>query len=676
MTDDSVPAEQVQALVALFGQGRFQEAAKDARALIARYPQGHRLHNILGAAEAGLGNIETALAAYRRSIEMKPDYAEAHSNMGATLFRLGRYDEAADCLRRALAIDPDHAQASGNLGAALCALGRYGEAEQVLRNALDVQPENPDLLGNLGAALKELGRIDDAAGILQAAVDAGPGSPMAYSNLAAVLLRQGQLARAEAACREALRLRPDFPDALNNLARVLVMAGRYQDAVGVCRQALSLAPDFSQARINLASALIDLGRYEDAAENCRAVLKIQPENAEAHINLGQAYYVLGRHEDAFAAFEKAVDLAPDNPVALCNYGNVLRDLGRHAEAHQNYSRAIEKHPGSAIAHLGLSRMKSFSRDDPQIAEMERQLQSGRLSNRDKVRMNFALAKAHDDLDRTDAAFARYLEANRLHRATFEYDLADERALFERIKRESLGPVEPAAGGAGRPVPVFVLGMPRSGTTLVEQILASHSQVWGAGELNFLEHAIASVPSAHPTRYPEIGRRYRAALDELAVSEPYVTDKMPLNFRWIHFITAALPDARIIHVRRDPRATCWSIFTQLFGAVGNRYGYDLAELARYYLLYRDLMAFWDRTYPGRIHHLDYEVLTTHQERETQRLIAFLGLDWEEACLDFHLTERRVSTISTGQVRNRMYAGSSDRWRRYERHLAPMLEILDV
>ena len=228
------------------------------------------------------------------------------------------------------------------------------------------------------------------------------------------------------------------------------------------------------------------------------------------------------------------------------------------------------------------------------------------------------------------------------------------------------------------MPIFVLGMPRSGTTLVEQVLASHSRVFGAGELELLESAVAAHGSTEipPSidSFTRIRDAYRQGLAKLGVAEAFVTDKMPLNFRWIGYICTALPEARIVHVQRDARATCWSCFKHYFSSRGNGFASDLRDVARYYRLYADLMAFWHDRFPGRIHDLSYEALTEHQEDQTRSLLAYLGLDWEDACLAFHLAERSVQTASATQVRQRLYQGSSEAWRRYEAHLGPMLEVL--
>ncbi|MDJ0627657.1 MAG: tetratricopeptide repeat protein [Rhodobacter sp.] len=676
MSQQTLAPDVLQVLVTLYTQGHYQELLDRARAQLGTYPRSHQLYNLVGAAEAGLGKTDAALAAYRNSIELKPDYAEAHSNLGATLHTLRRYSEAADACERAVAINPRHAQALGNLGSARIALGQFAEAQEALRQALAVVPDHPVLLNGLGVALRGMGRNTEALEALRKAAQSAHGNAGIHSNLGAVLLDLGQRDEAETACRTALGLAPDDPEVLTTLARVLAEGNRADEAEKHYRTALSRRPDYGPALTNLGALLIDRGRYRQAVETLQLALERQPENTTALTNLGQALYVLGDHAAATAATERAVSLAPDSAEAQANLGNLLSDLGRRDDAEACFRKALAAQPDNAIAHLGLSRMGQTAADDPRIPALEQAVASGRLPQGKRVAATFALAKIYDDLDRTSEAFAQYQTANALRRSQFDYDLDDDRRLFQRLKAEFADGVPPegVATAGGAPVPIFILGMPRSGTTLVEQILASHSRVFGAGELNSLQAAVNSVSTGQPGAYADIGRRYRSDLVDLGVSDPFVTDKMPLNFRWIGHICAALPDARIFHIRRDPRAVCWSIYTQLFGGDGNRYGYDLAEVAGFWRLYSDLMDHWERIFPGAICHVDYEALTEDQEAETRRMLDFAGLGWEPGCLSFHETGRRVSTASSQQVRRKMYRGSSLNWRRFEQHLGPMLEVL--
>jgi hypothetical protein len=311
-----------------------------------------------------------------------------------------------------------------------------------------------------------------------------------------------------------------------------------------------------------------------------------------------------------------------------------------------------------------------------------------ISDEETMYLDFALSKAYDDIGEIDRAFECLNEANRLKKKALGYSIERERNDFARIKswfttqgfaaRPDAAHTEP-----GTRRPIFIVGMPRSGTTLVEQILASHSQVFGAGELETVGRILNPLlkrPAAGPTdainheTFSRLRKSYLENLEALHCAEAVITDKLPGNFKCIGLLLAAMPEAKIVHLRRDPAATCWSIFKHHFGGGGHGYSYDLVDVAECYGLYADLMEFWHRTFPGRVYDLNYESLTENQEHETRSLLEYCGLDWEDQCLAFHETRRSVQTLSRQQVRQPMYQGSSQAWRKYEAHLAPMLEIL--
>jgi hypothetical protein len=331
----------------------------------------------------------------------------------------------------------------------------------------------------------------------------------------------------------------------------------------------------------------------------------------------------------------------------------------------------------------LSIVKEYQVDDPQIHQMLELLERCTASDKDRMHLNFALGKAHDGIGKHDEAFLHFSDGNRLRKEELEYDISSARAPFARIKSRFSQAVSALDGfkeseDARGQRPVFVLGMPRSGTTLVEQILASHSQVYGAGELALLGQSVNTFDwdstQLSSDQLSSIRKSYFSGLAKIGAPEPYITDKMPLNFLWIGLIFAAIPEAKVVHVKRDARATCWSNFKHYFSRKGTGFAYDLQDVAEFYKLYSDLMAFWHQKFPGQIYDLNYEMLTEHQEDETRKLIKHVGLDWEDQCLEFHKTRRAIRTASATQVRQKMYQGSSEEWRKYERHLAPMVELL--
>jgi tetratricopeptide (TPR) repeat protein len=364
----------------------------------------------------------------------------------------------------------------------------------------------------------------------------------------------------------------------------------------------------------------------------------------------------------------------------------LCEFGRYEEAIASYTSALELKPDFAEAHNNLSKLKTYTQGDPQISEILQRLSDADLTESARMHLSFALGKVYEDLGDVDQSFRYLQQGNRLRKMIIGYDINQDRELFEQIKllfkadNSQVGDMSESGGGPTRQ-PIFIIGMPRSGTTLTEQILASHSQVWGGGELEALGRILTPVmQQAITTPSKRIATEtlakcrdaYLTYLQDLPGTSSLVTDKMPPNFRWAGFLLTTMPGVKIINVRRQPVASCWSMFKMQFK--GHGYSNDLLDLAEYYKLYLDLMDFWSKEFPNRIYDLDYEALTRHQEPETRKLLEYCDLDWEPQCLEFYKTKRAVRTPSGRQVRKKMYTGSSDAWRRYETHLGPLLESL--
>ena len=508
------------------------------------------------------------------------------------------------------------------------------------------------------------GRHDVAAQLFAAILQQDPNHPVARKGLRK-LQRQSKR-------RSSPRSRDPSQDQLNSLIQ-LYSAGRLDEAEEACRNILQDFPDSILVANVLGSALQAQGKFKNAVAVFDDVIRIMPGFAEAHSNRGNALKGLGRLKESIASYDKAIELRADMADAWHNRANALKDLGNLDEAMSSYEEAIGIRPDFAAAHRGLSALKKFKANDPQVEIMERLLTDGGLHDAARTEILFALAKALEDLGEHDRCFECLEQGNRLRKKALHYDIDEDRNLFARIRELSDGDMATTSATDSAPVrPLFIVGMMRSGTSLVEQILASHSDVHGAGELETMNQLI--VPRLHSMDIDAVRQGYLEALSALDVPEGTITDKMPLNFRWTGIILAALPEARVIHVRRDPRAVCWSIYKHYFPDEGNPYAYDQNDLVEYHALYEDLMSFWHDRYPGRIYDLCYEDLTHDQEQETRKLLAFCDLDWQEQCLDFHETRRAVKTISAAQVRRKMYQGSSDAWKRYKDHLQPLIDGL--
>ena len=529
--------------------------------------------------------------------------------------------------------------------------GELGPAEALYREVLAADPGNFDSLRLLGLIAAQTGRNAEAAELIGRAVAVNAGVAETHNHLGVVLQR----------------------------------LGRAEDAVGAYVRATALNPQLAEAHNNLGAARRELGRLEPAVEAYDRAIALKPDYAEAHNNLGVALRELNRTEDAVRAFRAAVAHRPAYAKALINLGVALQELGRNDEALQALDQALALDPSSAVAWHARSDLKRFAADDPGLSRMEA-LFADATDEDQRIPLAFALGKAWLDAGEVDRAFDRFDAGNRGKRASFDYDVRTDVDLFERIAVAFSTNAVRASGGYASDLPVFVVGLPRSGTTLVEQILASHPQVRGAGELGALEGVVGDVlgEGGFPERAARlsgseseaVGRAYVAQIEPLADGRRRVVDKMPSNFRYAGLIHRILPQARIIHCRRDPADTGLSCYTKLF--TGRQpFAYDLAEFVGYYGAYEELMTHWRAVLPSDCFiEVDYEDVVADLEAQARRLIAFCGLDWNLACLDFHATQRTVRTASAAQVRRPIYGSSVGRWKAYTHRLRPLIDALDA
>lgn len=456
------------------------------------------------------------------------------------------------------------------------------------------------------------------------------------------------LERAIKCFEKALQIEPKNIDVLNNLGMALSAHGLLDRADVVFAEAAALAPASARVAYNRANFFRDAGRLEDSITTYQQVIALEPQHSSAANNLGTVLHQLGRDRDAESAYLQAVQARPE-----------------YAQAHRNLS---------AVHHYHL--------DDPLIPVIDHQL-SKTSNERDRMYLSFARSKAHEDCGEYPQAFDRLVEANAIRKKLLNYTIAADELLFTTLHDLFSEPLAPVHAQEKTSRPVFILGMMRSGTTLVEQILSSHSSVYGAGELESLGKLCLPVMEVfHDTKkHPDdavlsnIRTLYLSELNKLSQGAAVVTDKMPSNFLWIGFILSSLPEAKIIHMRRDPVATCWSIFKHYFSSDGNGYAFDLNDVASYWHMYSKLMKHWHELYPGRILDVPYETLTEEPDLWSRKIVAFADLPWEDACLDFHLNKRAVRTASASQVRRKMYKGSSEAWRKFEAQLEPLRKALE-
>jgi tetratricopeptide (TPR) repeat protein len=571
------------------------------------------------------------------------------------------------------------------LGSSLGQQGRPAEALGYLESAAEGTPRNPDAHYALGMALTALRRWDEAAGAYRRVLGLAPRHAFAYNNLGVVLRESGALALAIACFREALAIEPGFDDAAGNLARALLEADRPADALPLAQALEGAAPGQAALGMLQARILRKLGRSAEAVPLLREVVGRNPGHADALYALGQAQKEAGRHEAAVETFTGVNLSGPVKARFDSAAGIALMELGRLEAARAAFERAVAADPAQSGAWLQLSGLRDFAADDPAITAMEGCLAGPELPERSRAEINFALGRALEGAGAHGRAFAHYLAGNAVMRARAGSEIDAVLATHEALRQRFSGPAAQslaAVADEAGPQPIFIVGMPRSGTTLVEQILSGHPEVQGAGELKLLHEATLAVVTPYPDGLAGLGgeglsaiaARYRKGLAKHGPAARFVTDKMPVNYEKLGLIAEAFPTAPIIHLRRDPLDSCLSCFATLFSR-GQKFSYDLEELGRYYRLYEALMAHWRAVLPaGRLLDVAYEELVTDPEGQVRRLLDHCGLDWSTDCLRFHEQERPVLTASAAQVRRPLYSSSIGRWRRFEAQLQPLIKAL--
>jgi tetratricopeptide (TPR) repeat protein len=637
-------------------------------------------HNILGVALHAAGQSGAALNSLDNALRLKPDYADACSNRGMMLFDLARYQEAMASLERALALNPLHVQACNNLGNVYLKLKLAGRAAECYRRAIALVPQYAEAHNNLGNALHALGNLEEAAASYRQAVRHRPDYAEALSNLASVQQELGLLDKAQDNCRRALTLDPHCAKAHANLARVLQERGEIDAALGSFARALELAPAMPEALSNLGNALRELGRLDEAEAYCRRAIAVQPNFTEAHVNLGLVQRQQGLTAAAQESCRTALEIEPGLVGAIEFDADLSADCGRFAEAEAGYCRALSLAPQSVQSWAGIARVRKMGPDDTAWRTSVEALLAQGMAPRKETTLRYALGKYWDDLGEYDAAFGHYRRANELSRSYTRPYLPDrEAARIDALTRtyDAAWFGREHAGALSSTRPVFIIGMPRSGTSLAEQIIASHPDAYGAGELPFWTAAAPGFDASSAdagSRLTDLARRYLASLEGFPGDAQYVADKMPGNFNCLGLIHAALPNARFIHMRRNPVDTCLSIYFQHFNT-DHTYANDLSHLAHYYAGYLRLMSHWRAVLPAHaMLEVPYEELVSGQESWSRRMIEFIGLPWDSRCLDFHESRRAVGTASNWQVRQKMHTASVARWRRYEAWVAPLMHLL--
>jgi Flp pilus assembly protein TadD len=688
------PAKAIEMAGQLYSRGQFAPAARVCQQIIEARPGNSDAHNILGVTLAAMGRVDDAVAAVRRAIKINAQAASYHANLGEILRQAGRAAEAAEALEEAIKIDPNNPQALNNLGIINYERGNFVEAVGLYRRALKERPNMAEALNNLGNALRMTGDLDGAIQAYQEALTCRENYPEAYNNLGTLLQQDKKLEEAEHALRKAIQQNPRYVEAHNNLAQLLSAQKKETEALRVLGDALKFAPKNVQTLLITAKIQLRRGTFQAADQAVRLALQEEPENAEGLTILGQVLHETDRYDEAIEVLDRALKHSPDSPEALNFYGVALKSVGRLEEARDYILKALKLNDAMYGAYANLNDLVDFSEGigDELFNRMEAIFESVPSPEAEPfLALHFAYAKALDDRGQHERALDHYIIGGKMKRAQLNYDESETHGFFDNIRKAF--PKEMFENrkydGLDDDRAVFIVGMPRSGSTLVEQILSSHPDVYGAGEVKYLTRALGQLRDRFPSlpKYPEmvekvtpaqleiVAKNYQKALGSGAVGAKKITDKLLTNYFFVGLINLLFPRAKVIHTQRDPVDTCLSAFTKLFKD-DMPHSYQLGELGRYYGKYRELMEHWEKVLPeGVLITVKYEDVVADTEREARRLIQFLGLPWDQSCVDFHKSDRPVKTASVAQVRKPIYKTSVARWKKYGDGLQPLVDAIE-
>jgi len=625
-------------------QGEFDKAVGICKEYLAGHPNSVPHLQLLGHVLVRKGDLDEARRQLELAASCAPEYAAVHEDLGSLEALAGNLDAAVGLLRKAVKLDPTIATAHKKLARALSDAGRHNEVDSAMEEYLE-QNEDVALVAE-GAEHYREERFDEAESVLV----------------------------------KALRKTPDNVDAMRFLGMTYHCQGKkMNDAEALLRKATNIAPDFHQAFSNLGRVLIDNGKSDEAITTYQQLIALKPDDDDAYAGLGRAYAYTGDTDAAVDAYLQSLELNPKVPATHMALAHMLKTQGQQEDALAHYRNAIELKPDLGESYWSMANLKTCRFEQYEIDAMEEQIQSSELSDRARINFEFALAKSYEDNKNYSQAWNHYSAGNRLQRAQVKFDLVQHESHLESIKSvfSSDFVAAHADSGCQEAGPIFVVGLPRSGSTLVEQILASHSQVEGTAELpNTAAIAYGTAKYRNDgLAYPETaevlsardfeayGKEYLKQVAHHRVEgTPFFVDKMPNNFIHVGWIKLILPNARIINTRRHPMDSCLGAYKQLF-AKGQEFTYDMIELSEFYRDYVDIMDHWHEVFAGEILDIHYEDNVTNLEIQVRRLLDYCGLPFEEQCLRFHETKRAVKTASSEQVRQPIYRSALGLWKKY-------------
>lgn len=676
----------------LYTRHRYGQAINVCSQLIQQKPGLAEAHSILGVSLAALGKRKEGIDAIRNAIAANGNVASYHSNLGEIYRQDGNQADAINALNRALEIDPSNHHAHNNLGIIRFESGAHEQAVDAYRKAIALHPAFPEAHNNLGNALRKVGELDEAGEAYRTALTLREAYPEAYNNLGTLLREQHKPDQAEMAIRKAISLNPRYLEAHNNLASIYHAEDRDVDALRQLAEALKIEPE--NARSLLLTARIQAKRhtYDLAERACEFVLAQDPDNSEALTVLGSIKHELDRYDEALALLERAVAIEPPSAEAHYFYGICLKSVGRLEEAKEQLLKGLDINGSMYGAYANLNDLVDYAKDKAMFKRLKDVIETVENPlNPAMLALHYAYGKALEDKKQYAKALEHYITGGEIKRTQLEYDEPEIFKFFADIKEMFAADVF-----ANRPFeglsderPLFIVGMPRSGSTLVEQIVSSHRDVFGAGEVKYFANALHKLRgrfpelSLFPKMFEELNRKqlqvlgttYIDALVTPAAGSKRVTDKLLTNYFFVGILHILFPKAKFINTRRNPVDTCLSAFTKLFKD-DMPHSYDLRELGRYYREYDALMQHWEKVLPaGTMKVLHYEDVVADTEKNAREVIDFIGLEWDDACLAFHESKRPVKTASVAQVRKPIYTSSLERAQKYGAGLQPLIDAIE-
>ncbi len=641
------------------------------------------------------GEAESAEVVCARQLNEHPEDANFLCLSASALVKLGRFDEADVRIESALSVYPQWARPHEVSGELLLAKGELPDAAEAFQRALVLDPKLQRARMKLGQVFMYMGRVDEAQALKTEFMELSQDNQDIAT--AAELEGQEKFADAEKIYRQILTRHPDNVSAMRAWAQLGMQQDLYPDAEVLLQQAVKTTPGFSRAWSDLCSAQMEQKKFYDAIESANRLIKLRPRSPEGYMWLGTASASAGHQQDAIKAFDKALDITPDHVGAMFGRGNACRTIGDRDEAIAAFRRSIETDPLHAESYWSLANLKTFRFEDQEVDDMLALLDDERISPEGQVQLNNALGLEFDGRKEYDRSFEHIDRGNKLRREQEFYDRIENEekidltidAYSQQFLNDNVGHGDPD------PAPIFIVGLPRSGSTLLEQILSSHSQVDGTHELADLGATIRSnrkltnlqkFHADETRRYPitiatldaeefkDLGSEYIERTRRHRGDRAFFTDKNPNNFEHIGLLHLILPNAKIINARRHPLDSCYGSYKQLF-AKGQPFTYDLIEIGEYYLQYQRIMDHWHDVLPGKVLDVQYEEVVADLDGQVRRILDYCELDWEDSCLRFHETDRAVKTASSEQVRRPIYSSSVNTWRNYEAHLGALIETLE-